>query len=301
MDEFLTEESVILKQKNKPRWFLIIGSALLFASSYLILYILYDFATAVTAAHFGLKPILFFDTISFDNNDAWYPRCVKITFTIGAFVMATTGIGFYLLYLTLKKTALALRLTFIWLSLVSFIILAQRMLGILFARNFQFRDLDSKGMELAIFTAYDYWKGAGETGLAMIGILICLVTSVLFSKPFLQTASSIYQIDTPDYRKKFVIYYIVTPALVGAGMITVFTFPKNLVPNFLFFGCLAISLMSISFASMKSRLLIRRQPELKSNWPLVAATAFLIIVVLARTVLDNGIPIPDTGIGHFLF
>ncbi len=301
MDEFLTEESVILKQKNKPRWFLIIGSALLFASSYLILYILYDFATAVTAAHFGLKPILFFDTISFDNNDAWYPRCVKMTFTIGAFVMATTGTGFYLLYLTLKKTALALRLTFIWLSLVSFIILAQRLLGILFARNFQFRDLDSKGMELAIFTAYDYWNKASETGLAMIGILICLVTSVLFSKPFLQTASSIYQIDTPDYRKKFVVYYVVAPALIGVGIISIFTFPKNLVPNFLFFGCLALSILSIGLFSMRSNLLIRKQTESKSNWPLVAAAAFLIIVAATRTVLSNGVPIPDTGIGHLLF
>jgi hypothetical protein len=301
MDEFLTEESVILKQKNKPRWFLIIGSALLFASSYLLLYILYDLATAVTAAHFNLKPILFFDTISFDNNDAWYPRCVKITFTVGAFVMATTGIGFYLLYLTLKKTALALRLTFIWLSLVSFVILAQRMFGILFARSFQFRDLDSKGMELAIFTAYDYWKKGAETGLAIVGFLICLATSVLFSKPFLQTASSIYQIDTPEYRKKFVLYYIITPTLIGVGMITVFTFPKNLVPNFLFFGCLALSVLSIGLVSMRSDLLIRKQIETKSNWPLVAAAAFLIIVTLIRTVLNNGVPIPDTGIGHLLF
>jgi hypothetical protein len=301
MDEFPTEESVILKQKNKPRWFLIIGSSLLLASSYLLLYILYDLATVVTAAHFGLKPILFFDTISFDNNDAWYPRCVKITFTIGAFVMVATGIGFYLLYLTLKKTSLAMRLTFIWLSLVSFIILAQRMFGVLFARNFQFRDLDSKGMELAIFTAYEYWNKASETGLAMIGILICLVTSVLFSKPFLQTASSIYQIDTPDYRKKFIFYYMIAPALIGVGIITVFTFPKNLVPNFLFFGCFAISVLSIGLFSMHSSLLIRRQNESKSNWPLVAALAFLIIVTVIRTVLDNGVPISDTGIGHLLF
>ncbi|MCF8463403.1 MAG: hypothetical protein K9G41_01075 [Flavobacteriales bacterium] len=301
MDEFLTEESVILKQKNKPSWFLIVGSALLFASSYLLLFILYDLATAVTAAHFNLKPILFFDLIAFDNNDAWYPRCVKITFTIGAIVMSITSIGFYLLYLTLKKTSLALRLTFIWLSLVSFIILAQRLFGILFARNFQFRDLDSKGMELAIFTAYDYWKKGAETGLAIIGILICLATSVLFSKPFLQTASSIYQIDTPEYRKKFVIYYIVAPALIGAGLITLFTFPKNLIPNFLFFGCFAISTISIGLFSMRSSLLIRKQPETKSNWPLVAAALFLIIVVLIRTILNNGIPIPDTGVGHLLF
>jgi len=301
MDEFLTEESVLLERKNKPRWFLIIGSALILASSYLLLYILYDLATAVTAAHFDLKPILFFDTIAFDNNDKWYPRCVKITFTIGAFVMITAGIGFYLLCLTLKKTSLALRLTFIWLSLVSFVILAQRLIAILFANNFQFRDLDSKGLELAIFTAYDYWEKAGEAGLAVAGIVVCLVTSVMFSKPFLQTASSIYQIDTPAYRKKFVIYYIAAPALIGAGFITLFTFPKNLVPNFLFFGCLAISIASIGLVSMKSSLLIRRQIELRSYWPLAAAAIFLIIVIFARTILSQGVPIPDTGIGHLLF
>lgn len=301
MDEFLTEESALLKQKNRPRWFLIIGSALLLASSYLFLYVLYDLATAVTAAHFGLKPILFFDTITFDNNDGWYPRCVKITFTIGAFVMAITGTGFYLLYLTLKKTALALRLTLIWLSLVSFIILAQRMFGVLFARSFQFRELDSKGLELAIFTSYDYWKKAGEIGLAMVGILLCVTTSVLFSKPFLQTARSIYQIDTPDYREKFVLYYLASPALIGAGVITLVTYPKNLVPNFLFFGCLAISVISIGLLSMRSDLLIRRQSESKNYWPLFAAAVFLAIVIFIRTGLNKGIPIPDLGIGHWLF
>ncbi len=301
MDEFQTEEWVLLKRKNRPRWFLIIGSALIFASSYLFLYILYDLATAATSAHYNLKPILFFDTIMFDNNDGWYPRCVRVTFTVGSFVMMITGIGFYLLYIPLKKTALALRLSLLWLSLVSFVILAQRMFGVIFAKNFQFRDLDSKGMELAIFTAYDYWKKGSEAGLAIVGIVLCIVIAVLYSKPFLQTASSIYQIDTPDYRKKFVIYYLALPALIGAGIITISTFPKNLVPNFLFFGCLAISITTIGFFSMRSSLLIRRQHESKNSWPFMALAVFVVILILIKTVLNQGIPIPDTGIGHLLF
>ena len=273
----------------------------MFATSYLILYVAYDLVTALTAAHYNLKPILYFDTIAFGNNHLWYPRCVKITYTIGAVVMACSGVGFYLLYRTLKKTALGLRLTLIWLSLTSFVILAQRMTGILFAQNFQFRELDSKGLELAIFTAYSYWTKVGESGLALMGILLCLLMSVLFSKPFLQTASSIYQIDTPDYRKKFVIYYMAAPAMIGAMLITIATFPKNLIPNFLFFGCLAISLFSIGLLSLRSTLLIRKQAATRYQWPFYAAAAFLVIVMLIRSLLSAGVPIPDIGIGHLLF
>ena len=299
MSTVLTEEVNLLKEKNKPFWLDIIGSGFLFASSYLALYILYDYATAVTAAHFGLEPVLFFDTIKFNNNGAWYPRSVIITFSVGSVVMLVTGVGFYAAYQSVKRSSVLFRLSFIWLSLLSFVILAQRLVGVLFAKNFQFRDLDSKGLELAIVSAYNYFKSPAEFGLAVLGVVICILASLLFVKPFLQTASSVYQIDTPEYRRLFLRHYLFGPTVVGSILITGINFPGNVVPNSIALVMLFISLSTIHFAAMRFGTLIRKLSYAK-YWSITAATIYLFVALFITSLLQYGINIPDPEI-HGLF
>lgn len=293
MEEFLTEESVLLKQKNKLRWTDILGSAFLFASAYLFLYTLYDLATAVTAAHYNLTPTLFFDTIHFSNSsDAWCNRCVKITYSIGAFVMLITGVGFYLIYLIVKTSGILVRLLLLWLSLLSFVILSQRIMSAFMAPDFLFRDLGSLGMELGIVSAYFYFNSAELVAMLIVGILILLGVGILYAKPFLQTATSVYQIDIPMYRRRFLWHHLLFPPIIGSILITLVVFPKNIVPNFITFAILPISLVSIWFFAVRSTQLIRRQP-LSKYWPVFALIIFLAIVSLVHTVLKTGIPITN--------
>ena len=295
MDELLTEEAALLKAKNKIRWGDILGSALLFASAYLFLYILYDLATAVTAAHFGLKPTLYFDTIDFANRAGWYPRCVKITFSIGIPVMLITGIGFYFLYLWFKTSSILLRLSLLWLSLLSFVILSQRLIGAAFATEFQFSNLDSLGLEIGIVEAYYYMKTPAKAAMAMVGILVSLAVGFLYAKPFLQTATSVYQIDIPVYRKRFLWHHLIAPSLIGAMLITMFVFPKNTVPNFMSFAVLPISLLSIWFFATHSAQLIRKQ-SFSRFWFVFPAIIFGVIILVIKTVLKTGIFIPNLGL-----
>lgn len=292
-DELLTEEEVVLKQKNKLRWTDILGSAFLFASAYLFLYFLYDLATAVTAAHYNLKPVLYFDKIHFLNSsDEWCFRCVKVTYSIGVPVMLITGIGSYLLYLWAKTYSIMLRLALLWLSLLSFIIVSQRLVGAFVASDFQFRELDSLGLELGIVAAYFYLNPTELSGLAVLGILLALAIGILYAKPFLQTATSVYQIDIPKYRKRFLWHHLIFPSVLGGMFITLAVFPMNVVPNFMTFALLPLSLISIWFFAVRSAQLIRRQ-SFSKYWAIGALLVFAVIVALIHSVVQSGIPITN--------
>lgn len=292
MDEFQTEEAVILEKKNKLRWADILGSAFLFAFAYLFLYILYDLATAITAAHYNLIPILFFDEIRFNSSsDAWCFRCVKVTYSIGILVMMVTGISFYLLYLKSKTSALFLRLGLLWLSLLSFTFISQRLLSAFVASEFQFRDLGSLGMEIGIVSAYFYLEKAELAAISIIGILISLAIGPLYAKPFLQTATSVYQIDIPKYRKRFLRHHLLMPALIGSGLILLAVFPMKTIPNLITFSILPIIMASIWFFAVRSTQLIRKQAFWKL-WPLLAFLLFVSIVSFIHFIMRFGIPVP---------
>ncbi|MFM1876266.1 MAG: hypothetical protein RL266_2003, partial [Bacteroidota bacterium] len=85
--ESVSEEIPTLVRTKKIEWAEFIGSSFLFASAYLLLYILYDLVTALAAAHFELEPVLFYDTIRYENNGGWYPHCVKRVFLVGSIAM----------------------------------------------------------------------------------------------------------------------------------------------------------------------------------------------------------------------
>jgi hypothetical protein len=294
MDEILNDEEVLLKFKNKLRWADILGSAFLFAFAYLFLYILYDLATAITAAHYFLVPTLFFDTIGFENTTAWYPRAVKITFSIGLVVMLVTGIGFYVAYLRVKTAAIPLRLMLLWLSFLSFTIISQRAIGAFFASGFPFRSLDALGLELGIVAAYFYMTTAGKVAMALLGFLLSVTIGVLYAKPLLQTATSVYQIDIPQYRQRFLWHHLILPPVIGSVIITLSIFPMNIIPNFMTFTSTSIGVLSIWFFAMRSTQLIRRQTVSK-YWSVFGVLMFLLIISLVHTVLKQGIPIPYPG------
>ena len=267
---------------------------MLFAVAFLFLFILYDLTTAVTAAHYNLRPTLFFDDISFENSTAWYPRCVKITYSISIVVMFITGIIFYSAYLKFKTAAVPLRILFIWLSFLSFTIISQRLIGAFFASEFQFRSLDSLGLELGIVAAYFYMNAAARVATALVGILLSISIGFLYAKPLLQTATSVYQIDIPQYRQRFLWHHLILPPVIGSTIITLFVFPMNIIPNLMIFITSSIGLLSIWFFAMRSTQLIRRQNASK-YWLVVGVVMFGVMLTLVHTVLKTGVPIPNPG------
>lgn len=291
-----TEELPAVERDNKIQWLELAGSSFLFASAYLLLYILYDFTTAVAAAHFGMDPVLFFHTIGYGDATLWYPHSVKRTFLVGAVAIGLLGITFYILYLIFRKSFIFVRLFMLWGSLISFAVLAQRMMSVPFAGNFEYRLLDSLGMELAIFTSYMYYKPSTEWAIGFLGFLLTIIIGILYAKPFLQTAWSSKQIGSESERYKFLRYQVLLPVVFGAIIVTAVCYPENLVPNAIsFLATLVTLLVMIVHAMLMGSFKIPRQKTWE-RWPIVPTLVFILVMVAIKTVLTTGIPIPNPEI-----
>lgn len=290
-DDF--EEGNLPKRTKKIEWAELIGSTFLFASAYLILYILFDFVTALAAAHFQLEPVLFYDTIRYENNDGWYPHCVKRVFIVGSIAMAFLGVFFYIMYLIFRKSYIFIRLFFLWGSLISFAILAQRMMSVPFAGNFEYRRLDALGFELAIFTSYSYYKPSTEWAIGFLGVLIVVGIGIFYAKPFLQTAWSSKQIGSEFERYKFLRYQVLLPVVFGALVVTAIVRSVNIIPNSISYGATLVCLLvMIVHAMLMGSFKIPRQKTWE-RWPIVPTIVFILVIVAIKTVLTDGIVIPD--------
>lgn len=287
------EEIPVPVRTKKIEWAEFIGSSFLFASAYLLLYILYDFVTALAAAHFELEPVLFYDTIRFENNDGWYPHCVKRVFIVGSIAMGGLGFFFYGLYLAMRKSFIFIRLFMLWGSLISFMVLAQRMMSVPFAGNFEYRRLDSLGFELAIFTSYMYYKPSTEWAIGFLGFLLTIGVGILYAKPFLQTAWSSKQIGSEFERYKFLRYQVLLPVVAGGLIVTVVVYPINIIPNTITFVASVLALLvMIVHAMLMGSFKIPRQKTWE-RWPIVPTIVFILVIVAIKTILTTGIPIPN--------
>ncbi|MGB0369100.1 MAG: hypothetical protein ACPGD8_06825 [Flavobacteriales bacterium] len=280
------------KKTNIIQWSELIGSSFLFAAAYLVLYISYDYVTALAAAHFGLEPTLFYDNIEYENNSDWYPHAVVRTFSVGAFFMLFLGITFYLFYYFIRKSYIFLRLFTLWSSLISFAILAQRLISVPFSDHFNYRDLDSEGLELAIVSSYLYFKDTTELAMAFLGFVLIVAIGYLYAKPFLQTAWSPEQIGSEKERLKFLRAQVLLPCLVGGTVVTLVVFPVNLFANSFSLGAALICLTSMTVhAMLMGPLKVPRQKKWE-RWPLVPIAAFILVMVAIKTILTTGLAIP---------
>jgi hypothetical protein len=217
-------------------------------------------------------------------------------FLVGAIVMGIAGIMLYILYLIFRKSYIFVRLFLLWGSLIAFSVLAQRMMSVPFAGNFEYRRLDALGMELAIFTSYMYYKSSTEWAIGFLGFLLIVSIGILYAKPFLQTAWSSKQIGSEMERYKFLKYQVLLPCLLGSLVVTVVLYPHNIIPNSIaFVGSLFCLLIMTIHAMLMGAFKIPRQRTWE-RWPIVPTIAFILIIVLIKTALTTGIVVPDPHI-----
>ncbi len=304
-EEDAIELAPVKERKKNVQWAELIGSSFLFASAYLILYIFYDYVTALAAAHFGLEPTLFYNTIEYENTYPngevrWYPHCIKRTFSVGAVVMGFLGVMFYGLYLALRKSYIFIRLFMLWGSLISFAILSQRMMSVPFSGNFDYRDLDSLGFELAIFTSYMYYKPSTEWAIGFLGFVLIIAIGILYAKPFLQTAWSSKQIGSEMERYKFLRFQVLLPVIIGSLIVTAVVYPTNVIPNSIaFVASLVCLLVMVIHAMLMGSFKIPRQKTWE-RWPIVPTIVFVLVIIAIKTVLtDPGIHVENPEIYRF--
>jgi len=270
-------------------WPELLGSTFMFAAVYLLLYLVYQGATAATASYFGLDPVLRLRGISYSSGHLWYPHAVKRTFLVGLLFMSFIAVMSYVLYAVFRKRVIFLRLLLIWATVISTGMVAQRLIGVLFSDNFAFRKLGDLGMELSVFGAYMYYKPTTYYFLAIMGFLLTMVAGYFLGKPFLQTAWSTEQIGAADTRLRFLRNQLLLPYVLGSSIVVAITFPDNLVPNVLGFASIGLILIfSFVRGMLLGQMLIGRQQNWE-RWPLVPALVLACVFTACFTVLRTGI------------
>ena len=265
------------------KWVELMGSTFLFAAVYLLLYVGYDFATALAAMHFDLDPILFYDRIQYLNNDGWYPHCVKRTFIVGPLLMVGVGTFSFLLYIAVRKTYIFIRLSLLWTSLISFGILGQRLISVPFDPRY----------ELGIYAAYMYFEPTTNYAIAFMGLVMMVSVGMLFARPFLQTASSSAQVANDGNRRIFFNYQVILPFLAGSVIAMLVPFPENIVPNAVAFLCCGIMLGVVTFQALTMGPVKLPKQTQWERWPIVPSVTLLLTILVYRTVLTIGMKIPD--------
>jgi len=229
------------------------------------------------------------DHISYESGYNWYPHAVKRTFFVGAAFIGLLGIAFYIAYAVLRKTFVFVRLFLIWASVISFSMLAQRLIGVLISGNFEFRKLGEIGFELSVFGAYMYYDDATFKLMAFLGFLLLGLVGFLMGKPFLQTAWSTEQIGSETPRFNFLKYQVMLPYFVGAFFVTLVVYPNNVVSNVMAFTCVGLCL---AFAMVRAMLLgsmpIPRQKDWE-RWALVPTILLALTFVFIKTSLSVGL------------
>lgn len=294
MAALTAEKATPVKQREVTRslwWMELIGSAFIFASVYLILYLVYQMATAASASYFGLDPVVRISGIEYRNSPGWYPHAVKRTFIVGAILMAALSFVFFSAYAALRKHLIFIRLFLLWSAVISVAMVAQRLVGVMISVNFEFRKLGELGFELSVFGAYMYYVPQTYWFMAFCGLLLLAVAGLLLGKPFLQTAWSSDLIGDESTRFRFIINQIMLPYLIGSGVVTLLTFPSNIVPNFLAFICVGFLLFfSLVRAMLLGPMPIPRQKTWE-RWPLVPIALIAVMVLLIKTLFRFGVPI----------
>ena len=174
------------------------------------------------------------------------------------------------------------------------------MMSVPFAGNFEYRRLDSLGMELAIFTSYMYYKPTTEWAIGFLGFLLIMGIGVFYAKPFLQTAWSSKQIGSEKERLKFLRYQVLLPVVFGALIVTAVVWDTNAIPNSISYVATLVCLMvMIVHAMLMGSFKIPRQKTWE-RWPIVPTIVFILVIVAIKTVLTTGIPIPNPEIYKIL-
>jgi hypothetical protein len=270
-------------------WAGVAGSAFMFATVYTVLFVAYRAATAVTAAYFDLEPVLHLDRVRYLRSDLWDPHTVKRVFITGSIALAVVMLLSFILFTILRKNKVFIRLFLLWALVISTAMVSQRLIGVLFASYFQFRDLGDVGLELSVYGAYHYFDNTEFMMMALVGFLLSFTVGLVVAKPFLQTAWSQEQIGAEHTRLMFLYMQVMLPSFLGAILVVALTFPENIFPNFLAFVNIGlILLLTITRAMLLGPLQIPRQ-KVWEKWPIVPTVLFALTAILSLTVLKQGI------------
>jgi len=263
-------------------------STALFAGIFLVLYIGYDFSTALAAEHFLIDTTLHFEKIQWGNSDGWYAHAVKRTFISGAILVAALYVlPLLVYYLFRKKLTVSWRRLLLVTSLVSGALLMHRIGMMSLKWNYN----------LGYFAAYMYYSKSTTWAFTIFGTMVYIASTFLYIKPLLQTATNKELIAGTRARRSFLFMNLSLPIAFAWLVSIVVQLPYNSLPvsgAFMFMFIHSVFIWRLP--SAESIRLFKSTENVA--WEIIPFAILGVIVLAYRTIFTWGV---DMGIFGQMF
>lgn len=261
-----------------------INSAISVAAAFLLMHFLNEYATALTASYFGLKPILYLEAIKYHAYDVWTPYSVKRTFLASGIMNLIAGIIFFRMFLMVKKSNKWYRLFFLWCSVIGLVMFLGKLLSVPF---YEFKPDPPGHIAFGVVIAYEYVGEPFKWAIAAFSILLMIAAGLFFTYQFLRNAESKDQLKKGEFRRDFIFRFILLPYLAGMFIVGVTDFANITTIMIYFFVGFILIMSSLMFSSRTIKILVYRDEPQKVSY--FAIGILLVIIVFYRTLYDLGI------------
>lgn len=215
--EKITDQTL---DKNKRTFsnFLIIffNSLSYFIISFIFMYLLSNFATAIAALQFEYTSILYYYKLVYAiDSGAWTSDAVKFLFSITPMISLLFGIIFLIIFIQMYDNQAHFKLFFLWCFAYSII----WSFGALLAGT-----IIDKGIGYVVM--YFYMMDTGKLIISLFALTMLLISSTLTTKWFLFSANSYFNQLNEHNRTFFTFANVVLPLIVGTGIIMLVKLPQ---------------------------------------------------------------------------
>ncbi len=256
-----------------------INSVFFFLVAYILIFILYNFATALAAFAFNIPTVIYYNDLSFlIKGVGWSPDAVKVVYSAGPLAALLAGIILIILYNIVAEENGVLRLLVLWMFIhASVYFFGEIMLGALFSRGFGF------------VLMYLYAKDTVMMVITVLALIGMISLGFRFARLFTVSANIYFNELPSHYARRFLTYQFILPFLIGTVILTLVKLPGfspyetgvNLTMVFLLIP------MMIQGSRLEDFYFDEDPRQVRIYIPLVVAA--LTLLVLFRMVFGNGL------------
>jgi len=279
------------ENKDKRNNFFIItaNSVVMYILSYMVVYIIGQTLTIISAVSFDYKTILFYYKIYFNiDSYQWTADSVKIIYSMKPGAGLVLGIIFIILYSIRRDTIGNLKLFYLWGFVHGMIMFfGSLLMGTMLNKDFGW------------VVAYMYYRDTGKMIFAIVAIFSLVIIGGFVAKSFLFSGNTYFNFINRQENKFLLASQVLWPSVIGTVLLIAFSTPNKsyFMPDdeFIYKVLRLLTLfimlipLIISFRTFNEIYFDEAPRKIRLEWKFLLVT--LIIVVTYRLGLTTGIHI----------
>lgn len=282
----LKDPTIDRNKRTKGNFFrIVLNSTAYFLISFIIIYLLGQFLTAIVALQYDYKSVVYYHKLvwAIDSYD-WTVESVKLLFSLAPLLSLLLGIIFLIIYIILYDDRTNIKQFFLW--------------GFAHGMVWFFGALLSGAIldqGIGYVIMYMYFKDTGKLILSLLALTALLLVAAFTTKWFLFSGNAYFNELNEHNRAFFTFSQIVLPAILGTAMLIGLKLPMvNYYELFTLLTMLAFIIpMMTNFSSFNTFYFDEIPIAIKVDKKAII-TAFIMVVAF-RIVFEFGIVIGSSS------